>query len=340
MPDHLNGGAKMKKSLIIACLAAAAGSVALPALAFEPERPVEFVVTAGPGGGTDIFARTIQSIIVKYGFMKAPVVVVNKGSAGGAEGFVYAATAKGDAYKLTFGTNNAYLLPVRAKVPYTAADLTPVAALASDEFVLWVNGKSDIKTAADFITKAKSAPGELKVAGSQSKDVDQILTSMIGEATGTKIGYVPFKSGGEAAVQLAGDHVAANVNNPSENLGQWQAGLVKPVCVFKSEKLKSEGKAAGNQSWSDIPTCKESGIPIDNYAMPRTVWLAAGVEQDVIAFYSGVLKQVSETPEWQKYLADTSQSGTYMTGADLTAFIKTDEAAVSGVLKREGWLAN
>ncbi|MEW9617812.1 tripartite tricarboxylate transporter substrate binding protein [Shinella sp. S4-D37] len=323
----------MKKSLIIACMAAAAGSVALPALAFEPERPVEFVVTAGPGGGTDIFARTIQSIIAKYELMKAPVVVVNKGSAGGAEGFVYAATAKGDAYKLTFGTNNAYLLPVRAKVPYTAADLTPVAALASDEFVLWVNGKSDVKTAADFIAKAKAAPGDLKVAGSQSKDVDQILTSMIGEVTGTKIGYVPFKSGGEAAVQLAGDHVAANVNNPSENLGQWQAGMVKPVCVFKSEKLKSEG-------WADVPTCKESGIPIDNYAMPRTVWLAAGVEQDVVDFYSGVLKKVSETPEWQKYLADTSQSGTYMNGADLAAFIEKDEAAVSEVLKREGWLAN
>lgn len=330
----------MKKSVSIACIVAAAFGVALPAYAFEPDRPVEFVVTAGPGGGTDIFARTIQAIIAKYELMKAPVVVVNKGSAGGAEGFVYAAGAKGDPYKLTFGTNNAYLLPVRAKVPYAAADLTPVAALASDEFVLWVNGKSEVATAADFIAKAKAAPGELKVAGSQSKDVDQILTSMINEASGVQIGYVPFKSGGEAAVQLAGDHVAANVNNPSENLGQWQAGMVKPLCVFKSEKLKSDAKVAGDQSWGDIPTCKDSGIAIDNYAMPRTVWLAAGVEQDVVDFYADVLKKVSETPEWEKYLADTSQSGTYMSGADLASFIENDEKAVTEVLKREGWLAN
>ena len=330
----------MKKSLIAACILAAASSVAMPALAFEPQRPVEFVVTAGPGGGTDIFARTIQSIIAKYELMKSPVVVVNKGSAGGAEGFVYAAGAKGDAHKLTFGTNNAYLLPVRAKVPYTAADLTPIAALASDEFVLWVNGKSDIKTAADFVAKAKAAPGEMKVAGSQSKDVDQILTSMINETTGTEIGYVPFKSGGEAAVQLAGDHVAANVNNPSENLGQWQAGMVKPVCVFKAEKLKSDTKVVGDQGWSDIPTCKESGIPIDTYAMPRTVWMAAGVEPEAVAFYSDMLKKVSETPEWQKYLADTSQSGSFMAGDDFVSFIKNDETAVSEVLKREGWLAN
>ncbi len=329
----------MKHTVSLACIMVAAFGVAAPAMAFEPNRPVEFVVTAGPGGGTDIFARTIQSIIAKYELMKAPVVVTNKGSAGGAEGFVYTAGYKGDSYKLAFGTNNAYLLPVRAKVPYKSADLTPVAALASDEFILWVNGKADIKTGTDFVAKAKEA-GNYKVGGSQSKDVDQILTSMINDATGAKLGYIPFKSGGEAAVQLAGEHIAANVNNPSENLGQWQAGMVKPVCVFKSEKLKSDGKVAGEQGWGDIPTCKESGIAIDNYSMPRTVWLPAGVEQDVVDFYAGVLKKVSETPEWAKYLADTSQSSDYMAGTQLADFIKGNEASVTEVLKREGWLAN
>jgi putative tricarboxylic transport membrane protein len=91
--------------------------------------------------------------------------------------------------------------------------------------------------------------------------------------------------------------------------------------------------------WSDIPTCKETGIAVDNYAMPRTVWLAAGVEQDAVDFYSNVLKKVSETPEWQKYLTDTSQSGTFMDGADLAAFIKQDVATVSQVMQREGWLS-
>ena len=329
----------MKKSLHIACLAAGVAVIASSALAFEPTRPVEFVVTAGPGGGTDIFARTIQSIIGKYDLMSAPIVVTNKGSAGGAEGFVYTAGYKGDPYKLAFGTNNAYLLPVRAKVPYKSADLLPVSALASDEFILWVNGKSDFKTAAEFIAKAKD-DADMKVGGSQSKDVDQILTSMINDATGSKLGYIPFKSGGEAAVQLAGEHIAANVNNPSENLGQWQAGMVKPLCVFKGEKLKGDGKVAGDMGWSDIPTCKEAGIAIENYSMPRTVWLPAGVDQDVVDYYAGVLKKVAETPEWAKYLADSSQSAAYMSGNELSSFIKNDETAVTAVLKREGWLAN
>jgi len=330
----------MKKSVSLACIMAAAFGVAAPASAFEPDRPVEFIVTAGPGGGTDIFARTIQAIIGKYELMKAPVVVTNKGSAGGAEGFVYAATNKGDAYKLAFGTNNAYLLPVRAKVPYKAEDLTPVAALASDEFVLWVNGKEEFNTAAEFVSKAKETPDAMKVGGSQSKDVDHILTVMINEATGSKLGYIPFKSGGEAVVQLAGRHVAANVNNPSENLGQWQAGMVKPLCVFKSVKLSNDAKVAGDKAWSDIPTCKDSGIAIDNYSMPRTVWMPAGVEPDAVKFYSDLMRKVSETPEWAKYLADTSQSPSYIAGEDFKAAIEMDGAAVGEVLKREGWLAN
>ncbi|PQA73441.1 Bug family tripartite tricarboxylate transporter substrate binding protein [Brucella oryzae] len=329
----------MKKSLYIAGLAAGVAVIASSALAFEPTRPVEFVVTAGPGGGTDIFARTIQAIIGKYDLMSAPIVVTNKGSAGGAEGFVYTAGYKGDPYKLAFGTNNAYLLPVRAKVPYKSADLVPVSALASDEFILWVNGKSDFKTAAEFVAKAKD-DASMKVGGSQSKDVDQILTSMINDATGSKLGYIPFKSGGEAAVQLAGEHIAANVNNPSENLGQWQAGMVKPLCVFKGEKLKGDGKISGDMGWSDIPTCKEAGIAIENYSMPRTVWLPAGVDQEVVDYYAGVLKKVAETPDWAKYLADSSQSAAYMSGNDLSSFIKNDETAVTAVLKREGWLAN
>ncbi len=329
----------MKEHLKVTCLAAGIVALASSAFAFEPTRPVEFVVTAGPGGGTDIFARTIQSIIGKYELMKAPVVVTNKGSAGGAEGFVYTASNKGDPYKLAFGTNNAYLLPVRAKVPYKSTDLIPVSALAADEFILWVNGKSDFKTAGEFIAKAKE-DASMKVGGSQSKDVDQILTSMINEVTGSKLGYIPFKSGGEAAVQLAGGHIAANVNNPSENLGQWQAGMVKPLCVFKAEHLKGEGKVAGDMGWADIATCKEAGIAIDNYSMPRTVWLPAGVDQDVVDFYADVLKKVSETPEWAKYLADTSQSAAYMSGDELASFIKNDETAVTAVLKREGWLAN
>ena len=114
-----------------------------------------------------------------------------------------------------------------------------------------------------------------KMGGSQSKDTDQTLTSMIQDATGAKFIYVPFKSGGEAAVQLAGGHIDSNVNNPNENIGQWKAGMVKPLCVFSPAAPAPRAKVFEDKGWSDIPTCKEAGLPIETFQMPRTVWLPA-----------------------------------------------------------------
>ncbi|KXF75335.1 tricarboxylate transporter [Paramesorhizobium deserti] len=325
----------MLKKITLALLAMTAAG---PALAFEPTRPVEFVVTSGPGGGTDNFARTVQSIIAKHKLMDAPVVVTNKGGGSGAEGFVYAAGYKGDPYKLTFGTNNEYLLPSVAAVPYKPEDLTPVATLALDEFLIWVNGQSEFNDVKSFVEAAKAKPGALQFGGSQSKDTDQILVSTIADVTGAQFRYIPFKSGGEAAVQLAGGHIDGNVNNPNENRGQWQAGMVKPLCVFRPDRFPQSDPVHDGKGWHDIPTCAEAGLAIDNYRMPRTVWLPAGVDEDAVAFYRDVLKKVSETPEWADYAAKTSQTSQFMAGDDFVAYQANDRENVLKVLKREGWL--
>ncbi len=99
---------------------------------------------------------------------------------------------------------------------------------------------------------------------------------MLSHVSGAKFIYVPFKSGGEAAVQLAGGHIDANLNNPNENIGQWKASMIRPLCIFSTERMAPGPKVTKDMGWSDIPTCKESGIPIDHYQMPRTIWLPAG----------------------------------------------------------------
>ena len=174
---------------------------------WQPTKPVEFIVTSSPGGGTDNFARIVQSIIAKHKLMEQSIVVTNKGGGSGAEGYVYAKVAAGDPHKLTFGTNNEYLLPYVAKIAYKPEDLTPVAAMALDEFLLWVNAKAPFDDAKSYIQAVKAKPETLKMGGSQSKDTDQTLTSIVEDATGTKFIYVPFQGGGAAAVQLAGGHI-------------------------------------------------------------------------------------------------------------------------------------
>jgi tripartite-type tricarboxylate transporter receptor subunit TctC len=261
----------------IAISAAFAGALTLGGLgaaqAWEPTKPIEFVVTSGAGGGTDNFARVIQSIITKHKFTEQPIVVVNKGGGSGAEGYVYGKGAKGDPNRVIFGTNNAYLLPYVAKLGYKVSDLTPVAALALDEFLLWVKGDAPYADAKSYIEAVKAKPMGFKMGGSQSKDTDQTLTSMIQDATGAKWIYVPFQGGSAAAVQLAGGHIDSNVNNPNENIGQWKAGQVKPLCVFSPVRLAKSEAVFEGKGWGDIPTCKEAGLPLETFQMPRTVWL-------------------------------------------------------------------
>ncbi|OHV12844.1 Bug family tripartite tricarboxylate transporter substrate binding protein [Kushneria phosphatilytica] len=321
-------------------LLGAAMTVSAAAMAWQPSRPVEFVVTSGPGGGTDTFARTVQSIIAKHDLMDASIIVTNKGGGSGAEGFVYSAASKNDPYKLTFGTNNEYLLPEVGKMPYKASDLQPVAAMALDEFLIWVNGKAPYQSASDFIAAAKQQPGKLQFAGSQSKDTDQTLVSMIAEETGAEFRYVPFNGGSQALVQLAGGHVDANVNNPNENLGQWQAGMVKPLCVFSPEPLPRGEPVHDDKGWGDIPTCQSQGIPISEYRMPRTVWLPAGAPEEAVTFYRELLQKVSQTPEWQAYTEKTVQTSDFMSGKQLQQYIADNTAKVTKVFKQEGWSVN
>jgi tripartite-type tricarboxylate transporter receptor subunit TctC len=329
----------MKRFCVAAGIAVASVlSAVVPAAAWEPTKPIEFVVTSGAGGGTDNFARMVQSIITKHKLVDQSIVVLNKGGGSGAEGYIYGKGGKGDPHRVVFGTNNAYLLPYVAKLGFKTADLTPVAALALDEFLIWVKGDSPYNDAKAYVEAVKAKPGGFKMAGSQSKDTDQTLTAMIQDATGAKWIYVPFQGGGAAATQLAGGHVDSNTNNPNENVGQWKAGGVKPLCVFSPERLAKSEPIYNGKGWHDIPTCKEAGLPLESFQMPRTVWLPAEVPADAATFWAGVMEKVSKTPEWTEFVARTAQTGKFMKGKELTDFIAKDEAANAKVFENEGWV--
>ncbi len=219
------------KTMRRAALASVALALAVPALAaWEPTKPVEFVIPAGTGGGADQMARLIQGIIVKHKLMKESMIVVNKAGGAGAEGFLSVKEAKGDPHKLIITLSNLFTTPLATGVPFNWKDMTPVSMMALDQFVLWVNASTPYKNANEFIAAVKAAgPNKMKMGGTGSKQEDQILTVGLEKATGTKFIYVPYKGGGEVAVQLVGGHIDATVNNPIEAVAQWRAGTLRPL---------------------------------------------------------------------------------------------------------------
>ena len=323
-------------------LGTGAALLARPALAqgagWQPQRPVEFIVAAGPGGGTDQFARIVQSIIQKYNLLRTPVIVSNKGGGAGTEAFVYGRGAAGDPHKVVFGTNNVWLMPLVTRVGYSLADLRPVASMAADEFILWTHTDAPFRTARDVIDAARERGGAFRMGGSQARDTDHILTKLIERATGVTFTYVPFRSGGEVAVQLAGGHVDTNTNNPAENVGQWRAGRVRPLCVFNPRRLTLTEKVHNGVGWSDIPTSTEAGIGPADFRMPRTVWLPARTTDAQAAFWTQLLDRVRATPEWQAWLESGSQGALWQTGTELADFIRADEATNRAHFRDYGWL--
>ena len=318
------------------------GATVAKAAAWEPTKPVEFVIPAGTGGGADQMARLIRGIVVKHNLMKQSLIPVNKSGGAGAEGFLAVKDAKGDPHKIIITLSNLFTTPLATGVPFSWKDMTPVSMMALDQFVLWVNAESPHKTAKDFITAAKAVSGEpqkrFKMGGTGSKQEDQIITVSLEKATGTKFTYLPFKGGGDVAVQLVGKHVDSTVNNPIEAVAQWRAGTLRPLCVFDDTRMPYKNKVTATMSWSDIPTCTESGVPTD-YVMLRGIFMPSGVTADQVNFYVELLKKVRETPEWKKFMEDGAFNTTTMSGKEYAAWVEKNESLHRGLMKEAGFLA-
>ena len=330
------------RARIAALAAAALTSLAFaPAAqaAWEPTKPVEFVVPAGTGGGADQMARLIQGIVVKHKLMKEPLVVVNKSGGAGAEGFLSVKDAKGDPHKIIITLSNLFTTPMATGVPFSWKDLTPVAMMALDQFVLWVNAETPYKNASEYIAAAKAAgPNKFKMAGTGSKQEDQILTVGLEKATGTKFIYIPFKGGGDVAVQLVGKHVDSTVNNPIEAVAQWRAGSLRPLCVFDDERMPYKAKVTDTMSWNDIPTCKEAGVPTD-YVMLRGIFMAPGVTAEQQAYFVDLMKKVRETPDWKEYMEKGAFNQSFMAGADYVKWVENAEKTHRQLMTEAGFLA-
>ena len=309
-----------------------------PALAgWEPTKPVEIVVAAGAGGASDQMARMMQAAIQKNNLMKQPMVVSLKGGASGAEALMYMKASEGDPNKILIAYSLIYMLPLSAKIPFNWHDLTPVAVIALDQFVLWDNAEG-AKSVKDFIAAAKAASSPFKMGGTGSRREDHVLTVFIEQKTGAKFSYLPYKSGGEAATQLVGGHTESNVNNPSENLQVWRAGQVRALCVFDKERIAYTAKVTATQSWHDIPTCKEEGLDVQ-YLMLRAIFLPGKVTPEQQAFYVDLFQKVTQTPEYRDYMEKQALKPIFLTGKDMLQFLEEDDTLNKNLMTEAGFVA-
>ena len=144
--------------------------VAVSAKAWEPTKPVQFIIPAGTGGGADQMARFVQGVVAKHNLMQQPLITINKGGGAGAEGFLFVKGAAGDPHNIIITLSNIFTTPYATGVPFSWTDLTPVAMLALDQFVLWVPSDAPYKTAKEYIAAVKASnDASFKMGGTGSK---------------------------------------------------------------------------------------------------------------------------------------------------------------------------
>ena len=306
--------------------------------AWEPTKTVEFIVPAGTGGGADQMARLIDGIVKKHNLMKQSLVVINKSGGAGAEGFLDVKNSKGDPHKIIITLSNLFTTPMATGTPFNWKDLTPVNMMALDQFILWVNAETPYKTPKEYLDAVKAkGPNTFKMGGTGSKQEDQIITVAIQKKLGIKFIYIPYKGGGEVAVQLVGKHIDSTVNNPIEAVAQWRAGQLRPLCVFDKNRIPYTNKVTSTMAWSDIPTCKETGLDV-SYLMLRGIFMPQGVKPEQLAFYVDLLKKVRATPEWAEFIEKGAFNTTILGGAEFSKWLTEEENRHQQLMREAGFL--
>jgi putative tricarboxylic transport membrane protein len=305
---------------------------ALPAsAAWEPTKPIEFVIPAGTGGGADQMARLIHGIAEKHKLSPRPIIVVNKSGGAGAEGFLHVKGKKGDAHTIIITLSNLFTTPLHTGVPFNWKDLTPISRLALDQFILWVNAETPYKTAKEYVSAVKEKSGQFKMGGTGSAQEDQIITIQLEQALGVKFTYVPFKGGGEVCVNLVGKHIDSTVNNPIECVSHWKAGRVRPLAVFDSGRIPET-------EWKDVPTVKEALGADIQYNMLRGIFGAPDMPKEAVEWYVAFLKKVYDTPEFKEYLSKGALKPAFASGAEYVKWVEGAEQLHKELMTKGGLL--
>ncbi len=306
-------------------------------MAAAPARPIEFVISTEPGGGSDIYARFIQGVIEKNNlFSPQPVLPINKPGGAGAVAFQYTFEKRADMHYIMITLNSFFttLIAQRDSLPYTYEDFTPIANLALRP-VLLVGERRELPGGLPKTSSPRLAPRSITAAGTGSKQEDEVLFNVIQQRAGTQpFRYVPQAGGGAVAAALAGNQVQVTVNNPSEGLSFFQASprRLRPICTFASTS-----PASG--PYQGLATCKSQGLDIgQDYFIMRSVMGPPSLRPEQVKFHVDVMKQVFDSADWREFAETNVLDLKFLSGDEFKKLLDDYHQLHLEAIRQAGWL--
>jgi tripartite-type tricarboxylate transporter receptor subunit TctC len=294
---------------------------------WKPNKPIDFIIMAGKGGGADKMARLMQAIVEKENLADRPLVPTNKSGGSGAEALIAAKSANDPDHTIMVTLNSFYTTPLRQPgLDVDVLTFAPVARMAEDTFLLWVHKDSGITTFEEWLDVAKSEGKNWVMGGTGSNSEDNIITDFLNDNYGLSMKYIPYKGGGAVAKDVAGKQINSSVNNPSEALGFYESGDMIALVAFTDERLPM---------FPDVPTLREKGADF-SYFMQRSVVGAPGMSAEAEAYYTNLFEQVYASADWQEYKSKKSLMGELLSGDDLMAYWKLQRSNHETILRASG----
>ena len=288
---------------------------------WKPEKAVEIVVPAAPGGGTDLVARTPQKILTNQRLTASPTQVVNKAGGGGSIGFTYVAQHRGNPHYLGVTYPSLVTNHIVGTSSLKHTDVTPLAQLRNAYIGFAVRADSPLKSTRDLLDRLRKDPGSVVFSTFALGAPNHLALALVMEAAGIdvkKLKVVIYASGGESQTALLGGHVDVVPTGIYNLLAPMQEGRIRVLAVTSPKR--------GEGAIAQVPTWKESGIDV-----VIGQWLGViappGISPSQIAYWDEVFGQVVKTDEWKLEVQRNAEDNEYLNSRDSKRFLdsKYDE---------------
>jgi tripartite-type tricarboxylate transporter receptor subunit TctC len=308
-------------------LAAAAGLAA--AQAAYPTRPVTMIVPFPPGGLADIVGRPVAEAMARD--LGQPVVIENKGGAGGGIGMAQVAKAPADGYTILMALSSYSVLPEADTIlgrqqMYAYSALRPIARITADPTVLAVRADAPWKTVRDFVEDARKRPGALNFGSSGNYGTMHVPMEILKQVANVRMTHIPYTGAGPAVVALLGGQVDAVASGPATVLQHVKAGKLRVLAHWGTTRL---------DTMPDVPSLKQAGYNAE-YAQWSGLFVPAATPDAVVQRLRAAARVAANDPKVKEVILNAGSPILYQDTPDFEKYVQGDVKRMADVVKKIG----
>ena len=317
----------LRRIFVAAGLFTAAGLAA--AQAAYPTKPITMIVPFPPGGLADIVGRPVAEAMGRD--LGQPVVIENKGGAGGGIGMAQVAKAAPDGYTILMALSSYSVLPeadllLGRQQMYAYNALRPIARITADPTVLAVRADAPWKTVKDFVEDARKRPGAINFGSSGNYGTMHVPMEILKQVANVRMTHIPYTGAGPAVVALLGGQVDAVASGPATVLQQVKAGKLRVLAHWGTARL---------ETMPDVPSLKQSGYNAE-YAQWSGVFVPANTPEPVVQRLRAAARAAANDPKVKDVIMNAGSPVLYQDTPDFEKYVQADVRRMGEVVRKIG----